>query len=196
MKKSISKFLLCILFFFAAAVLAANTPLQVIKDSNSDALRIQQGKSSLDAATEAQLRQVINRVTSFSIMSARVMEWLPPLNPAQKNLFDNRFQELLRVSSVKKAGRYRAKGFQYLGVRMAGADAVVRTIALYKTDRVALDYTLKNFGGTWKIVDYNIDGIGTVDNYRKMFRILFKRKDFNGVIETINNSIKRYNADK
>lgn len=196
MKKSIFNTLLCTLFFLAAAALAANTPLQVIKDSNSDALRIQQGKTKLDAATEAQLMQVINRVTSFSIMSARVMEWLPPLTPAQKNLFDSRFQELLRVSSVKKAGRYRANGFQYLGVRMAGADAIVRTIALYKNDRVALDYTLQNFSGTWKVVDYNIDGIGTVDNYRKMFRILFNRKDFNGVLQSINNSINRYNADK
>ena len=55
--------------------------------------------------------KIINSVTSFSTISKDVIKWLPSkLTAAEKRRFDVVFQKLLRVSSVKKAGRYRAKG--------------------------------------------------------------------------------------
>ena len=140
---------------------------------------------------------VINSVTSFATMSRNVMQWLPStLTTADKSRFDAVFQKLLRVSSVKKAGRYRARGFRYLGQLYRGGGAVVRTQALYKTDTVALNYTLRRVGGKWKIVDYEIDGIGTVDNYRKMFRILFRRKNIDSVISLLKRKIRMIRTAK
>jgi hypothetical protein len=65
---------------------------------------------------------------------------------------------------------------------------VVRTIALYKTDRWALDYTLKNFAGTpGKSLITSIDGSRTWTITGKCSAFV-QAQDFNGVIETINNT--------
>jgi len=187
-----------LLLLFFSSVAAAADPMRVVRWSNSQALNMQRNKQGkLDSVTEKALMEVINSVTSFSTMSKNVMMWLPStLNATQKNRFDTVFQKLLRVSSVKKAGRYRARDFRYLGIRYRGGAAIVRTKAFYKTDTVNLNYTLRRLGGKWKIVDYEIDGIGTVDNYRKMFRLLFRRKNLDSVIRILNRKIRRYQQEK
>ena len=187
-----------LLVLMCSVAAAAANPMGVVRWSNTKALSLQRNRQGkLDPATEKALMKVINSVTSFSTMSKNVMQWLPSsLTASEKSRFDSVFIKLLRVSSVKKAGRYRAKGFRYLGMFYRGGAAVVKTQALYKSDTVALNYTLRRIGGAWKIVDYEIDGIGTVDNYRKMFRILFRRKNMNSVISLLKRKIRRYEQDK
>jgi len=197
MKKLHFKLAAVAICFLLAAVLTA-TPLQIVRMSNNSALRLQRNKQGrLDPVTEKALMNVINKVTSFSTMSRRVMSWLPStLTANQKKKFDKTFQKLLRVSSLKKAGRYRAKGFRYLGVYYQRGAAIVKTKALYKNDTVSLNYTLNKILGHWKIVDYEVDGIKTVSNYKKMFRILFRRKSCAAVIGIMKRRIKKYESRK
>lgn len=41
---------------------------------------------------------------------------------------------------------------------------------------IEFDYHLERVDSEWKIVDYDVDGVGTVSNYRRQFRRLLRRE--------------------
>ncbi len=167
------------------------SPLNVIKQSNRKVLRITKGKDKLNDAQQKKMMQIIDEITAFSEMAKNVTKWFKH-TPTQTALFHKTFKELLRVSSLKKAGRYRADRFSYQSVQVTGRKAIVKTIAYYNRDKVYIDYELTLIMGAWKITNYVIDDISTLRNYRKQFQRLFKVKSFQAVISRLESRINYY----
>jgi phospholipid transport system substrate-binding protein len=172
---------------------AAETPLEVIRTSNNQVLGIFAGKAVIDRATEEKAFAVIDKVTDFDRISGTVVDgFCPKLKPEECVEFKRVFTKLLRVSSIKKLGRYRADLFDYKGEEITGRTAVVRTIAHYKKDLVALDYHLENVGGRWIIVDYVVDEVDTIRNYKKQFTRILAKENFRQMIERLERKISEY----
>ena len=190
---------------FAAAQSAA-TPMSAIKDSNDRVKRVLDANAGkkLDALTEGTLRGIISAATHFSSMSDAVVSVFPPLmTPAQRTQFKSAFESLLLLSSVKKMGRYKADRFVYgrQTITAGGNGASVKTIAVYtkkdgRVDRLALDYSLSRIGGKWMIVNYTMDGIDTIRNYQRQFRILLRDKGISGTIRHVENRVAEYRTDE
>ncbi len=181
----------------AGLLTAATGPEDVIKQSNQEVLDILKKHPTLDKTVETQLLEIIGRVTDFAAISGKVIQrQCKKLSKEQCKTFDNTFQRLLRVSSIKKMGRYRAERFDYLGKEITGNSAVVRTMAYYEDEQAQLDYHLEKKEGQWKIVNYVVDDIDTVRNYKKQFLRLFAKKSFPQVIERLQKKITNYEKNR
>ena len=189
---SIFIFCFCVLWSTAAEVMIMR-PREVVKRSNQNVRDILKAQKTVDAQTEAKLLEIINRVTDFETISQRVIQrFCKKLTQQQCETFDRVFQRLLRVSSLKKMGRYRADRFEYLSEEMKEKTAIVKTIAYYKEEKAQLDYYLEFKDEKWRIVNYVVDDIDTVRNYQKQFMRLFAKKTFEQVMERLKKKITDY----
>jgi phospholipid transport system substrate-binding protein len=181
----------------AAPAGAAPTPLEAVRASNDAVLAIFKAHPVVDAAVEKELFALIDTVTDYAAISAAAVDaFCAKLTPAQCTTFRETFTRLLRVSSIKKLGRYRADRFDYLGEEVAGATATVRTLAYYKDDKVPLDYQLALHGSRWVIVNFVVDEVDTVRNYRKQFTQLLAKEGFDQLIARLNRKIAALEAEK
>jgi len=193
----------CVLFLLfnaAPAVGSAreqqHTPLEVIRQSNLKVQEILNVHKTVDEKTGVQLLTVIDGITSFETISHRVIDrFCKKLTKAQCETFDRIFQQLLRVSSLKKMGRYRADKFDYMGEEIDKNTAVVKTTAYYREEKAQLDYHLELLDGKWKIVNYVVDDIDTIRNYKKQFIRLFTEKSFDQVMERLKKKIAHYREE-
>lgn len=175
----------------------AATPLDVVRTSNEAVQAIFKRHPAVDAAVEKELFTVIDAVTDYpALASAAIDPFCPRMSPATCTTFKETFTRLLRISSIKKLGRYRADRFEYAGEEVDGATALVRTFAFYKEEKVPLDYRMARRGSSWVIVNYLVDEIDTVRNYRKQFTQLLGRETVEQVIERLNRKIASLEAEK
>ena len=175
----------------------AATPLEVVRTSNDAVQAIFKKHPVVDAAVEKELFAVIDGVTDYPALAAAAIDsFCPKMTAAQCSTFKETFTRLLRVSSIKKLGRYRADRFEYGAEEVAGTTAVVHTFALYKEDKIPLDYQMARRGSTWVIVNYVVDEIDTVRNYRKQFTQLLAKETFDQVIDRLNKKIAALEAEK
>ena len=188
-----------------AALLAAAAPLraaapgpqEVIRASNQAVLALLRQHPTVDDATERSLFALIDPVTDFAGMAeAATGSFCAKLTAAECSLFRETFTRLLRVSSIKKLGRYRADSFDYLGEERTAGTAVVRTLAHHKAEKVPLDYQLALRGERWLIVNYVVDEVDTIRNYRKQFTRLFQQESFAQVIDRLRAKIASYEAER
>lgn len=176
---------------------AAATPLEVVKTSNEAVLAIFRKNPVVDAAVEKELFKVIDGVTDYAALSgAAVDPFCAKLTAAQCATFKDTFTRLLRISSIRKLGRYRADRFEYGGEELTGEEALVRTFAIYKDDKFQLDYHMARRGGDWVIVNYVVDGIDTIRNYRKQFTQMLAKETFDLVIARLERKIAALEAEK
>jgi len=195
----------CLLLLVVAAVVpglagqaaAAPSPLQVVKSSNEEVLAIFKKHPVVDAAVEKELFAAIDAVTDYAALSAAAIDtFCPQLTPAQCATFKETFTRLLRISSIKKLGRYRADRFEYGGEQVTGKTALVKTFAFFKEEKIPLDYQLERRGDAWFIVNYIVDEIDTVRNYRKQFTQLLAKESFEQLIARLNRKIAGFEAEK
>jgi phospholipid transport system substrate-binding protein len=184
------------IFIWGAAASAASadqTPLAVIQESNQKILDIYAAEKEINKEKEEEIIGIMNGVTDFEKISTdTISSFCTKLTPGECGEFNDVFKRLLRISSIKKLGRYRADRFDYLNEEIKGDQAVVRTLAFYKEDQVELDYHLELIDGSWKIVNYVADGVDTIRNYRKQFTRILKKESFRQLIERLEKKIDEY----
>lgn len=179
-----------------AQLAAAATPREVLEQSNNQVLAIYASSERIDAETESEIYRIIDGVTDYESIAGEVTSrFCQDLTEEECQRFKEVFIRLLRISSIKKLGRYRADSFDYLDEEIDGDKAVVRTVAYYNDEKVALDYVLESRKGMWRIVNYIVDDVDTIRNYRKQFRRLFAKKSYEQVIERLEERIASYERE-
>jgi phospholipid transport system substrate-binding protein len=194
--------LLSTVLFVAGALSAGVVPafgasaLDVVRDSNEQVLAIYESGSSIDAAAEERIFAIIDGVTDYEALADGATDRsCRKLSAEECGVLREVFIELLRVSAVKKLGRYRADSFEYAGEEMTGDGAVVDTVAVFGEERVSLVYHLAPSGDSWRIVNYIVDDVDTVRNYRKQFQRLFGSESFAAVVQRLRDRIEAYRAE-
>jgi phospholipid transport system substrate-binding protein len=181
----------------AASSAWAATPLEIVKGMNDEVLAIYGRQREVTAAVEREVFAVIDPVTDYAVLSSAAIDsFCPKFTAAQCTAFKETFTRLLRVSSIRKLGRYRADRFEYGGEEVTGAAALVRTFAFFKDEKVPLDYKLARRGEGWVIVNYVVDEVDTVFNYRKQFTQLLAKETVDQVIARLERKIAALEAEK
>jgi len=184
-------------FLCLASHASAATPLEVVKSTNGEVLAIYGKHRVVDAAVEKEIFAVIDPVTDYQALANAAIDPLcPKLTAAQCTTFKEVFTRLLRVSSIKKLGRARAGRFEYAGENVTAESAVVRSYAFFDDEKVPLDYHMARRGDTWVIVNYVVDDVDTVKNYRKQFTQLLAKKTFEQVMAQLEKKIVALEAEK
>lgn len=193
-KKYLSIFLLP--SFFSLIPASTQSPLEIIRSSNQQVQALLSQHEIIDPETETKLFEIIEGVTDFAAISeGTTRPFCKNLTEAQCTRFDQTFQELIRISSIKKLGRYRADRFEYLGEDIDKDTAIVKILAFYEDDEVHLDYHLIHDGKKWLIVNYVVDDVDTIRNYKKQFLRLFARNTFDEIMERLEKKIQEYERE-
>ncbi len=174
----------------------AQTPLEIVKNSNQQILDIYTTYPDINPEVEKRIYAIMDSVTDFNVISHRTIErFCQKLAEEDCQTLDAVFKRLLRISSIKKLGRYRADRFDYLEEEIEAATATVRTIAFYKDDEVHLDYILERIDGSWMIVNYVADDVDTIRNYKKQFTRILRKESFSRLIERLEKKIEEYEGE-
>lgn len=155
----------------AHAQTTAQSPVEVVRARNQAVTRILDATGdSVDAPTKERLKDVINGLIDFRELSRRALSrhW-DERTEQEKADFVDVFRQLIRNSSVKKLGVYRADSVTYRPPEVSGDSVTVVTLAYKDGKSAEIVYRMHQAGGEWKAYDVVVDGSSTVRTYRDSF---------------------------
>jgi phospholipid transport system substrate-binding protein len=114
--------------------------------------------------------------------------------PEQRSAFQAAFQTFILNIYAKQLLAYSDEKLTVLPVPADASQAnyvMVRTeIQRGSGQPISVDYRLQRKDGAWKIIDFTVEGISLVINYRQSFATQIRRDGLNAVIE----SLARHNS--
>ncbi len=184
---------LCLLIAGEADSLPRDEPLETIRVSNEKVIALLGTNFPLTEEQESRVIGAIEEVTSFpSIVRSTLGEHWDSLSGKEQTEFEKIFTRLLCLSSTRKLGQYRAERFHYLDQEVEDDSALVRTLAFFKDKTIRLDYVMRRINGDWKIINYFLNDVDRVGNYRKQFNRLLKRGSFAELLSRLEKKLAEY----
>lgn len=177
----------------AQAQSAPQSPVEVVRARNQAVERILAAAGdSVDAPTKEQLKDVINGLIDFPELSQRALSRHWDARTEQERVdFTGVFRELIRNSSVRKLGVYRADSVTYRPPEAAGDSVTVVTIAYKDGKSAEIEYRMHQAGGEWKAHDVVVDGSSTVRTYRDSFNKEISRGSYEAMYAKLVDRLKQ-----
>lgn len=163
---------------------AGPDPLDSVRTANEQVAELLRQPQSPER--DAAITEVIVSATSFATLAENAVgSYWPAVPEEQRAEYVAVFSEILSISSVQKMGHYSADRIEFLDQEAAGDEVVLRTHAYFEDKMVRLDYTLASIEGEWKVVNYALNDVDTVENYRKQFFRVIGSEGFEGLLERL-----------
>lgn len=147
--------------------------LQILRDPALKAL----GRA---AERRAKIRLVIQDRFDFVEMARRSLatHWAER-TPEEQRSFTALFSDLLERSYISKIEAYTDQRIQYIGERVDGDFAEVRTkVEGGKNLTFPIDYRLQKRDGKWWVYDVRIEDVSLVGNYRTQFNKILQSSSY------------------
>lgn len=179
MSTCIATSLATVLFTAGVALAGADgaAPRAVVQQVTDDAVRILKDKALAPDQKRHRLEEVVYASVDFDTLSRLVLarNWTR-LSPPQQEEFVREFREHLSMTYGRRIDSYRNEEVRITGDRAeARGDWTVQTRILRGggSDDVLVDYRLRKAGEDWKIIDFIIEGVSLVANFRSQFQDFF-----------------------
>jgi phospholipid transport system substrate-binding protein len=157
----------------AGAAGAASEPAAVVTKLADDVIAVLKQDGLSTAEKRERLEGMVLASVDFDTLSRLVMarNWAR-LSEAQQQEFKREFKRHLSATYGRRIDTYRNETVQILGTREeARGDRTVKS----RINRgggiedVLVDYRLRQRDGEWKIIDFIIEGVSLVANFRSQF---------------------------
>jgi len=171
---------------------APPSPVEVIRERNDSVQAVLEASGdSLSDATREQLKDVINGFIDFPALSARALgrHW-DDRTAEEREEFTEVFRELIRNSSVRKLGVYRADSIVYREPEISGDEARVTTVAYGGRNDAEIVYEMHRTGEGWLATDIVIDGSSTVRTYRDSFNREISRTSYQAMVRRLKEKLE------
>jgi phospholipid transport system substrate-binding protein len=150
---------------------ASDSPVDVVRSRNQAVTSILEAAGdSVEDPTRERLKDVINGLIDFQELSRRALNrhWDARTDQERADFVDV-FRQLIRNSSVRKLGVYRADSVTYRPPETSDDAATVVTLAYKDGKSAEVVYHMHKVGGEWKAYDVVVDGSSTLRTYRDSF---------------------------
>lgn len=143
--------------------------------------------SAEEKAVTAQIEKTVDAFLDIGALgqSALVDHWAK-LTKAEQTEFSKLLAALVRDSYVRALRSNLDYAVKYVGEKPQGEHLLVSTevsaVSSGRTQVIAVDYVLRQRGGTWRAVDVITDGVGIVENYRAQFNKIIAKEGFSGLL--------------
>jgi phospholipid transport system substrate-binding protein len=164
-------------------------PMASVKDTVNEVVALvgDPAYKSTDLARQEKLREVIAPHFDFTDMARSVMDYhWRTLSQAQRDEFVQVFTGLLEASFIGKIEGYKGQKIVYVEESSDGHLAQVNTDIMQQgSDAIAINYRLRQSGGTWKVYDVLVDQMSLVSNYRNQFNRIMNKNGYDTLISAI-----------
>lgn len=136
------------------------------------------------------IREIINPLFSYEQMSMRSLakNWKSRTDEEKKD-FIELFGRLLENSYASKIEAYSDEKINYVGEKIKGKYALVKTEIVRKDGVIGVDYKFINHNGNWKVYDFVIEGVSMIKNYRSQFSRIIKKESFEALRKRLNDKV-------
>ena len=152
---------------------------QVVESTVADVLAVLQ-TDGLDVETRrTRIEGIAYARFDFETMGKLVLarNW-KRFDPQQREQFVSEFKRHLSRSYGTRIERYEQEQVDIIGERaeQRGDMTVQTAIRGGQFDGIAIDYRLRNRGGTWRVIDVVIEGVSLVSNFRSQFKDIVSKE--------------------
>lgn len=192
MKKSFSFFLLSFLLIFSSTIRADEQSATAMLKGVADHLiaKLNSDKAQIDSDPDhivMLVDTIIMPVTDFELIAKHVlgMHWRTA-SDVQRERFLKEFKLLLIVTYMAAFRSYKDQTVDFTGQRSDPNDpnrVEVRTLIKEPgAAPIPVNYRLINENGTWKVYDFNVDGVGLTSSFRNQFNQAIQQKGLDAVL--------------
>ena len=184
MRRTLMTMTAALLLGLTASVAAALTPTETVKSRVDEALQsLSQTANPTAQAVERRrvdIRRAADTLFDFPDMSRRALgrHWTDR-TPAEREEFVRLFTDLIARSYIGKIDRYAGESIAYVGERVDGEEASVRSqVVTAKGSKIPVEYRLHRANDVWTAYDVLIENVSLVGTYRSQFDRIIKAESF------------------
>lgn len=170
-----------------AAQEKAESPTETVQGTVTKILQILDDPGLKGEAQQASRRRLLEETISkrfdYREMSKRTLtsQW-NRLSEQERTEFVNLFKQFLSDRYAGRIQDYSGEKVLYLGERLEGQYAEVRTKLISSKTEYPMDYRLINKEGKWYAYDIIADGISLVKNYRSQFEKILRTGSYEELV--------------
>ena len=159
---------------FVTPVAAEQSPRDVVQSTSDEVLAVLAEKDLSKQERRDKVRAIVLRSVDFETLSRLVLarNW-SRFTPAQQQEFMQEFQEHLATIYGRRLDDYRNEKVEIVGDRREpNGDSTVQTKILRGggSNDIQVDYRLRESNGQWKVIDFIVEEISMVANFRSQFQ--------------------------
>jgi len=159
---------------FVTPVAAEQSPRDVVQSTSDEVLAVLAEKDLSKQERRDKVRTIVLRSMDFETLSRLVLarNW-SRFTPAQQQEFMQEFQEHLATIYGRRLDDYRNEKVEIVGDRREpNGDSTVQTKILRGggSNDIEVDYRLRESNGQWKVIDFIVEEISMVANFRSQFQ--------------------------
>ena len=170
-----------------AAPALADSPTEAVRSTVDEVIRTLQS-SAPKAQRRQSVKQTVDRRFDYEEMAKRTLPNWNKLSPSQRQEFVSLFSELLEASYADKLMKYSGEKVDYVGERVDGDRAEVRTLLVRRNDRIPINYRLLN-KSRWVVYDVVIEGVSLVNNYRSQFTRVISQSSYADLVRRLRTKV-------
>src|SRR4029453_2185040 len=170
-----------------AAPTAALTPLDLVQSSLSrsrDILGAPTAAVADPVQRQRELQRIAHELFAFEAMARRALgpQWTT-LSAANQQEFLRLFTDMIERVYGIAVERYARDEVVFLGEKVAGPNAEVRSRLIARGTSISIDYRMLEQQSRWAVHDALIDGISLMANYRSQFEAIIRTSSFAGLLD-------------
>jgi phospholipid transport system substrate-binding protein len=184
MRRTLTTMTAALLLGLTVSAAAALTPTETVKTRVDDALlslsRTANPTAEASERRRADVRRAADALFDFPDMSRRALgrHWTDR-TPAEREEFVRLFTDLIARSYIGKIDRYAGESIAYVGERVDGEEASVRSqVVTAKGSKIPVEYRLHRANDGWTAYDVLIENVSLVGTYRSQFDRIIKAESF------------------
>jgi phospholipid transport system substrate-binding protein len=200
--KAIARYALIPLLFPALVLAGGHNPVDVIRGATDRVLselnaepRIREDATSLNRVIQ---EHIVPHLDLVGLSRLTLGKYWQRASKEQRAAFAREFSTLLIKTYSAALTNYTHQKIEYLSSELSadGRKSKVRTRVIEDGRApVAVDYSLRQLEGTWKIYDLMIEGVSLAINYRSSFAQDIRKHGLDGLIERLTARNAAVNAE-
>jgi phospholipid transport system substrate-binding protein len=197
-KNSLSCMLIAVFLFFSAGEVFAESKITAsIRGTIDQVMEIiaDPNLKSNPALKREKLRQVIALRFNFKQMVMRSLaKNYKDRSDAERKEFTLLFKRLLENSYASKIENYKNETIKYVGEKIKGNYAMVRTQIVRKDGIVDVDYKMLKDGDQWLVYDFVIEGVSLIRNYKSQFSKIISTESYAALVSKLRKKVDELEA--
>lgn len=182
-----------ILISFIASPLwaVAKTPTDDLKATLDEVIKTLADKKADPVKRKALVVEKIKADFDFESMCRFILgpNW-QSATPEQRKKFIERYTRILEDTYVGRLEAYTDEKVQFVAEKMKGDKALVETLVVSSTNKIAIDYRLWLDKEKWRVYDVSIEGVSLVRNFQDTYKQVIRKEGIDGLLVQMETIIK------